>query len=239
MGLPNAGVDTVKMVAYAAEVAGRAQGVGLSPSLVAAAQKTALDASASRILEATRALLAKFVVRATTEHLEHRITVGRGRGVDRGFDAAVSNVSEMLRRSLPDRNTTSDGYRQVFATGTIDGFVSPTIRQDPELAATLTAAIERSGSAAKTDLLAMLAPLRPVVDSAAAALGTGEESVSAQWKDELDGRARLVEVLWTEKRAVETALGRSGRGLARFVFFDYFGPTTDARDTEPPPAPTS
>jgi hypothetical protein len=45
--------------------------------------------------------------------------------------------------------------------------------------------------------------------------------VNALFQTELNGRKLVVDTLWEERKAVETALGRGGKGLARFIFFDF------------------
>ena len=60
---------------------------------------------------AAREAGAAFSARVLAEYLDSRINWGKGRGVDRGFDATVSAAAEKIRTSLPDRNTANPDYR--------------------------------------------------------------------------------------------------------------------------------
>ncbi len=239
--LPTVGSESLKIVSFVAEVSGRIDGIAASVGLVPdAAKRAALQRSATRLETVGRELLAAFVTRASTEIFEHRRVVGRGRGIDRGFDAGVATVAESLRTSLPDRTTTSPEYRAVFSTGTTDPFTSPTIKQDPELAADLRNRIGDSGSSAKAQMLAVIDALVPLVGPAAMALAAGETAIQTQWDAELVARKNAVDALWEEKRSVEQQLGRSGRGLARFVFFDFAEPGSSSdTKTDPGAGPVS
>ena len=234
--LPTVGSDSSKIISYAAEVSGRVEGIAAGSALVPdATKRTALERSATRLATGARELLAAFVARTTTEMFEQRRVVGHGRGIDRGFDAGVATIAESLRTSLPDRTTTSPEYRAVFSTGSTDPFTSPTIKQDPELASDLRQRITDSGSSAKVQMLSVIEALIPLVGPAAAALTTGESAIQTQWDAELLARKKIVDALWEEKRAVEQSLGRSGRGLARFAFFDFSEPGTPSSDTKTDP----
>ncbi len=219
--LPTVNTDTSKLIPYSAEVAGRALGVALMVNLVPDPERrTAIEKSGNAILAAVKETASAYFARLLYELIDHRTTVGKGRAVDRGFDAAVSATSETIRTSLPDRNARNPDYLAVFPNGA-DAFTSPTIKDDDTLAEELLAAVQKSTLAVKGDVLASLGQITPVVGPAALAVRDGEKQVNTLFQVELAGRKRIVDTLWEERKNIESALGRSGRGLARFVFFDF------------------
>jgi len=238
--LPTVGSDTVKIIPYAAEVAGRARGVALMVNLVPDPERrAAIEVSANHIAAVVQQAASAYTARFVFEAIDYRAAVGKGRGVDRGFDATVSVVSETIRTSLPDRSTRNPDYLAVFPNGA-DAFTSPTVKEDDGLAEELQAAVEKSTLAVKGNVLAVLAQLTPVVGPAATAVRDGEKQVNALFQTELAGRKLIVDALWEERKNIESALGRSGRGLARFIFFDFrkdAGQAPEGEPAEPPPAP--
>lgn len=89
----------------------------------------------------------------------------------------------------------------------------------------------------KADVLAVLDILIPIVTPVATEIRDGEKQVNALFQAELDGRKQIIDCLWEQRKIVETALGRSGRGLARFIFFDFRNPASPSAEpvAEPPP----
>ena len=235
--LPTVGSDTVKIIPYAAEVAGRALGVAAMKNLVPDPERrAAIEKSANNIAAATKETASAFVARFLFELVDNRITVGKGRGVDRGFDAIVSVASETIRTSLPDRNTRNPDYLAIFPNGA-DAYTSPTVKDDDALADELYKAVESSTLAVKADVLALLAQVIPVVGPAASAVREGEKQVNTLFQAELAGRKAIVDTLWAERKNIESARGRSGRGLARFIFFDFrkgTGSAAEDESAEPP-----
>ncbi|MBI4613951.1 MAG: hypothetical protein HY720_10115 [Planctomycetes bacterium] len=237
--LPNVSADSFDVVTYAAEVAGRIQGVASVPNLVAEEGRRAeLVASATTIVGATRSLHGAWAARVVEKMLEGRLAVGRGRGVDRGWDAAVAEIGERARVSLPDRQTGNPDYRAVFPDGTIYPFTTPTIKQDPELAAGLRKALFSSKIPVRTELVAVVDSMIPIIAPAAEAVRNGEEQLSNLFTTEMTARRLVVDTLWNERKSVEKTLGRGGRGLARFIFFDFRASgAAEPEGTNPPEAP--
>jgi hypothetical protein len=232
--LPTIGSDTLKILAYAAEVAGRTLGVAAMINLVPDPERrAALEASGNAIAAAVQQTASAYTARLLFEFIDNRIAFGKGRGVDRGFDAAISALSETIRTSLPDRSTANPDYREIFPHGA-DEYTSPTVKEDDALAADLRKTIEGSKLAVKANLLAHLDALIPIVGPAATAMRDAEKTVNTLFQTELAGRKQIVDTLWEERKKVETALGRSGRGLARFIFFDFRKAPGQGPEGEPP-----
>ena len=239
MGIPNVGDDTPKSVSFAAEVGGRAQGVAAMTNLVPDGDKRAgLERSGAKIVAVAREAATAYVTRFLAEFFDSRIAWGKGRGVDRGFDAGVAAIGEKARTSLPDRNTANPEYRAIFKDGTTAEYTTPAIKQDPDLAATLRRGIEASGLSAKTELLGMLDPLMPLVEAAAGGVRGAEEQVNHLFEVEMAARKKLVDVMWEERKTIEQLLGRGGRGVARFIFFDFRSPATPEAAPVAPPVTT-
>ncbi len=80
----------------------------------------------------------------------------------------------------------------------------------------------------------------PVVGPAARELSAGEQQVNRLFQNEINARKVVVDALWEQKRLVETALGRAGKGLARFIFFDFrkLSDADDSASPEPEKVPT-
>src|SRR5690242_10053493 len=117
--LPTVGTDTIKIVRYAAEVSGRILGIAAMHNLVPDSdRRTSLGNAAQAISSATQTLHAAYTARSQFEDLDQRITVGKGKGVDRGFDAIIASVADSTRTSLPDRNHQNPDYRAIFPNGT-------------------------------------------------------------------------------------------------------------------------
>lgn len=231
--LPTVGADTIKIVRYAAEVSGRIFGIAAMKNLVPdATRRASIESAGNAILVPTQALNAAYLARVQFEHLEQRVVFGKGKGIDRGFDAIVAAVSESIRTSLPDRNTQNPDYRAIFPHGT-EPYSSPTIREDEQIAADLHALVHDSNVPVKADVLALLDTVIPIVAPAASALKNGENQVNALFQAEINGRKTVVDTLWEQRKVVETALGRGGKTLARFIFFD-FRKSSDAEDAVAP-----
>ena len=69
--------------------------------------------------------------------------------------------------------------------------------------------------------VAQLDAVIPVIHPAAQAVRAGELHINELAQNELSARKAVVDTLWEQRRLVETALGRGGKGLARFIFFDF------------------
>lgn len=237
--LPTVGSDTVKIIPYAAEVAGRALGVVAMVNLVPDPERrAAIEKSANNIVAAVQQTASAYVARLLFELIDNRIAFGKGRGVDRGFDATVSITSETIRTSLADRSTRNPEYLAIFPDGA-EAYTSPTVKEDDALAAELHKAVEKSTLAVKGTLVALLAQVIPVVGPAASAVRDGEKQVNALFQTELAGRKQIVDTLWEERKNIESALGRSGRGLARFIFFDFRKDAGQDSEGEPAASPTT
>ncbi len=236
--LPTVGSDTLKIFVYSAEVAGRTLGVASMPNLVPDADRRAtIEAAGNAIVTITKQITTAYVARILAEFVDQRIAVGKGRGVDKGFDAGISVVSETIRTSLPDRNTRNPDYLAVFPDGA-EAYSSPSIKEDADLAVELRSSIANSTLTVKADVLALLDILIPLVTPVATEIRDGEKQVNSLFQAELDGRKQIIDCLWEQRKIVETALGRSGRGLARFIFFDFRNPAGPSAEpaAEPPPA---
>jgi hypothetical protein len=222
--LPTVGSDTLKIFIYAAEVAGRALGVASMPNLVPDAERRAtIEKAGNAIATVTNQVTNAYVARLLAEFVNQRIAVGKGRGVDKGFDAGISVVSETIRTSLADRNTRNPDYLAIFPDGA-EAYTSPTIKEDADLAVDLRKSVADSTLTVKTDVLALLDTLIPLVEPVVTAIRDGEKEVNTLFQTELNGRKQIIDCLWEQRKVVETALGRSGRGLARFIFFDFRSP---------------
>jgi hypothetical protein len=219
--LPSVATDTVKTVRYAAGVGGRIFGIAAMKNLVPdATRRAALIASGNAIIASAQALNTAYFARIQFEHLDQRITVGKGKGIDRGFDAVVAISSESIRTSLADRTHQNPEYRAIFPNGT-DEYTSPTIREDEQIATDLRLAIQNSNAPAKTEVIALLDEVIPVVGPAAKALSDGEKQVNELFQGEMNARKNVIDALWEQRKIVETTLGRQGKGVARFIFFDF------------------
>jgi hypothetical protein len=87
--------------------------------------------------------------------------------------------------------------------------------------------------------------ITPLVATAATAARDGEAQVNALFATEIKARQALVDLLWAERKKLEGTLGRSGRGIMQFLFFDFqkarAGETAEepAPPAEEPAAPTA
>ncbi len=118
------------------------------------------------IIAATQQLASQYTTRLLFEFVEQRVVVGKGRGIDRGFDAAVAVAAESIRTSLPDRNARNPDYRAIFPNGT-DEFTSPTINEDADLAVSLHQSIQQSSLTVKAEVLTALDVVLPLGSPAA------------------------------------------------------------------------
>lgn len=232
--LPTVGSDTTKIIWYTAEVAGRALGVAAVPNLITdAARRQALEASGNAIRASLQKLTQAYVARLLFEYVDYRVAIGKGRGIDKGFDATVATVSETVRTSLPDRLASNPEYRAIFPSGT-EEFTSPTIREDEQLGTDLRQAVEQSKLSVKGEVIALLDAVLPIVGPAATALRDSEKQVNTLFLAEQAARKEVVDTLWQERKNIEATLGRGGRGLARFVVFDFrTGGDDDSAKKEP------
>jgi hypothetical protein len=234
--LPTVGNDTLKIIWYAAEVAGRTLGVAAMPNLVSdPTRRAALEKSGNVIAAAAQAMAGTYTARILFELIDQRIAMGKGRGVDRGFDAAVSSISETVRTSLPDRRTNNPDYLDIFPNGA-EEFSSPTIKEDELLGTNLRQAVAESKLAVKAEVLGVLDAILPIVGPTAKGVRDTEQQRNTLFQSELSGRKQVIDTLWEERKTVETALGRGGRGLARFIFFDFRNQGGQDTAEEPPPA---
>jgi len=235
--LPTVNASTEKSVAHGNEVAGRVQGVAAMANLVSdAGARGKLEESGNRILAAARDAWGTYTARLGWQVNDRRLVAGKGRAVDRGFDACVAGIAEKARTALPDRNTANPEFRAIFPTGSIAEFVQPAIHQDGGVAATLRQSIDASRVPNKAELLAMLDGVIPIVTPAADAYRGADQRLNELFNAELTARKRLVDVLWEERKNIEALLGRAGRGLSRFIYFD-FRPTASPTEPEPEPPP--
>jgi len=233
--LPTTKVGTLKVIPYAAEVGGRLLGVAASPNLLPNAEvRRALEASGNRIIAATRATASALVPSLLFEYLDRRISVGRGKGLDRGWDRAVSTASDRAREVVPDRSTSSVEYREIFTDGTTAEYTNPTIKQDPEVAAKLRQFVENLGLSVRDEMLAILDAVMPLLAPAAAEVREGEERTRTLSAGEVAARTKLVDLLWSERKAAEALLGRSGRSMIRFLFPDFGKSRSPSTGTTPP-----
>ena len=218
--LPTVGTDTLKICWYAGEVVGRARGLARMNNLIPEpARRDAIKTSADTMSVALSTLANAYIARIVHEFVEQRIALGVGRGVDRGFDALISFVSETVRTSLPDRSVRNPDYRQIFPNGA-EEYSSPTIKEDEQLAVDLRQSVNDSNLTVKADILTQLDTVIPIVTEVAGGLRDAEKQVNALFQAELNARKLVVDALWEQRKAIEIALGRGGRQLARFVFFD-------------------
>ncbi|MDI1434129.1 hypothetical protein [Polyangium sorediatum] len=219
--LPTVGSDTLKTAWYAADVGGRTLGVAAMENLVPdAKRRAALEESGNKVVAAVKQLVGAYVARVVFEYVDQRVEIGRGRGVDRGFDAVIAVSSETIRTSLPDRSTSNPEYRAIFPHGT-EEYTSPTVKEDEDLAIDLRKAVHDSTLSVKADVLALLDKVLPIVGPVASSVREGDKHVNALFQTELGARKLVIDTLWEERKAVENALGRGGRGLARFIYFDF------------------
>ena len=230
--LPNVGTDTLKICWYAGEVVGRARGIASMDILVPdLTRRTAINDSANRIHAAIQALTGAYVARVTHEFVGQRIALGQGRGVDRGFDALVSWASETARTSLPDRSVRNPEYRTIFPDGA-EAYSTPTIKEDEQLADDLKQAILASKIPVKAEMVSRVDAAIPTVTAAASGLRDAEKQVNTLFQAEIAARKGVIDALWDERKAIELALGRGGRQLARFVYFDPRKPNGEAAKTD-------
>ena len=219
--LPTVGADSVKIIRYSAEVAGRVMGIAAMTNLVPeATRRAALTQCGNAILTVNQALLTAFFARIQFESIDQRVSFGKGKGIDRGFDAVVATISESVRTSLADRHTSNPDYRAIFPNGT-EEMTSPTIREDEAIAEELRSALAASNLTVKSDALALIDTAVPVIGPAATALRNAEQHLNGLVQAELNARKDVVDALWEQRKIVETQLGRAGKALARFVFFDF------------------
>lgn len=230
--LPNVGTDTLKICWYAGEVVGRARGIASMDILVPdPARRTAINDSANRVHAAIQTLTSAYVARITHEFVGQRIALGRGRGVDRGFDALVSWTSETARTSLPDRSVKNPEYRTIFPRGA-EAYTTPTIKEDEQLVEDLKQAILASKVPAKAEMVTRVDAVIPAVTAAASGLRDAEKLVNTLFQAEIAARKLVIDALWDERKTVELALGRGGRQLARFVYFDPRKPNGETAKAE-------
>lgn len=235
--LPTVGTDTTKIIWYTAEVAGRALGVASVPNLIPdKARRDALEASGNAIAASLQGLTKAYVARVLYEYVDYRLAIGKGRGIDRGFDATVSTISETIRTSLPDRLVSNPEYRAIFPDGA-EEYTSPTIREDEQLATDLRQAVDQSKLTVKGEVIALLDVILPLVGPAATALRDSEKQVNSLFLAEQAARKEVIDTLWQERKNIEAALGRGGRGLSRFVVFDFRSPGEDDSAKKEPAAP--
>lgn len=234
--LPTVGADSVKIIDYAAEVAGRTLGIATLANLVPdPANRAALVTSGNLIKTSAQQLVGAFVARLTFVYFDQRVAFGKGRGIDRGFDAVISVASETIRTSLPDRSTKNPDYLEIFPDGA-EEFTSPTIKEDEELALTLRKVVHDSKLTVKGEVLTLLDAIIPLVGPVALEIKNGEKHVNELFQTEYQGRKAVIDTLWAERKNIENILGRGGRKLARFVFFD-FRKGGEAEAADEPPAP--
>lgn len=233
--LPTVGADSIKIIRYTAEVAGRILGIAAMTNLVPdTARRAALTQAGNTILASAQGLHNAFVARIQYESIDQRVTFGKGKGIDRGFEAVIASISESVRTSLPDRTTSNPDYRAIFPNGT-EAMIAPTIRDDAAVADELRSALAASNVPVKADALAQLDAVVPVVTPAATALRDAEQHLNALFQAELNARKAVVDALWEQRKTVETNLGRAGKALARFVFFDFRkAGETETAPPEPP-----
>ena len=136
---------------------------------------------------------------------------------------------------LPDRNTRNPEYRAIFPNGT-DELTSPTINEDADLAVSLHQSIKQSSLTVKAEVLTELDLVLPHIAPAATAVREGEKTVNTLFQSELNGRKQVIDTLWEQRKIIETALGRGGRGLARFIVFDFRSTSSQATPPEAPAA---
>jgi hypothetical protein len=226
----------MRVVAYGAEVVGRLQGAASMPVLVPdAAHRAAVAGAAERLLAGTHTLMTAAVAELMHEFLENRVAVGRGKAVDRGFERVVGQVSNGVRDAVPDRSTAHPSYRKVFAGGSTAAYTEPTIKQDPEAGAELRRAIVDSGVSVRDDVLGLIDAIAPIVGTAATAVRDGEAQVNTLWAAEVKARQELVDLLWSERKQLEGTLGRPGRGMVQFLFFDFQKNRPGAAGEDPVP----
>ena len=218
---PTVGADSIKIIRYAGEVGGRVLGIAAMENLVPdAAKRATLLKSGNLIVASAQQLLTAYIARITAEQFDQRVILGKGRGVDRGFEAMISGHSETIRTSLPDRSTHNPDYRAVFPNGA-EEYIAPTIREDDQLAVDLRKALVDSNLAVKAELVAALDIIIPVVVPAAKAVRDSELQTNDLFQTEMAARKTVVDTLWEERKGVEAVLGRAGKGLARLIFFDF------------------
>ena len=235
--LPTVNVDTIKILRYAGEVGGRILGIAAVDNLVPDATKRAdLVKSGNAIVTAAQSLRTAYLARVQFEDFDYRISFGKGKGIDRGFDAIVAITSETVRTSLPDRNTQNSEYRAIFPNGT-DEYISPTIREDHQLGTDLRTNLVASNLPNKTELVASLDNNIPVLEPAAKSITDGENQINALFQIEMNARKTVIDTLWEQRKVVETILGRSGKILARFVFFDFRKSNDSDSPATPPTTP--
>ena len=98
--LPTVGTDTPKIIWYASEVGGRTLGVAAMVNLVPDPERrAAIEQAGKAIIAAAQQLAGQYTARLLFEFIDQRVTVGKGRGVDRGFDAGISASIRM--RGVP------------------------------------------------------------------------------------------------------------------------------------------
>lgn len=233
--IPDVGADSVKITRYGAQVSGRIFGIAAMPILVPdATRRAALSQCGNIILAATQGLHNAFVARIQFESIDQRVLFGKGKGIDRGFDAVVATISESVRTSLADRHTSNPDYRAIFPNGT-EEMTSPTIREDEAIAEELRSALAASNLSVKTQALALVDVAIPVVGPAATALRNADQHLNELFQAELNARKAVVDALWEQRKVVETQFGRAGRALARFVFFDFRNAGESETATPAPP----
>ena len=127
-------------------------------------------------------------------------------------------------------------YRAIFPAGA-EEYTSPTIREDEQLATDLRQAVDQSKLAVKGEVIALLDVILPIVAPAATALRDSEKQVNTLFLAEQAARKEVIDTLWQERKNIEAALGRGGRGLSRFVVFDFRSPGEDDAAKKEPAGP--
>lgn len=103
----------------------------------------------------------------------------------------------------------------------------------------LRAGIVASNLPTKSDFVSTLDTLIPVITAAASVLTTGEQQVNTLFQNEINARKTVVDCLWAQRKIVETILGRAGKTLARYVFFDFRKTNDDDAASPTPPHPAT
>lgn len=241
MALPSVTADSADMAWYGSEVAGRLIGITRVDNLVTDPERRAPIARVGEAIGvAARTLFDTHIARLTHEYVTNRVTVGIGRGLDRGWDGLVSETGQTSRLSLPDRSTDNPDYRAVFPNGRTDEYTGPAIGRDPEVATELRRRLASSSIPAREPLVARIDAMMPLLTTGAADVEAGDSRTNELFAAEMAARQALVTMLWEERKTVERLLGRAGRNLARFVFFDYTPKKTrDAVGETTAPEPTT
>lgn len=82
-------------------------------------------------------------------------------------------------------------------------------------------------------------PVRWCACNQAAPVRDSEKQYNSLFLAEMTARKNVIDAIWEERKTVEKLLGRGGRSLARFIFFDFRSSSPDKADDAPAPAPAS